>query len=412
MKREFIPLLLLTFVNTLNFSILIPILPFIIKAYGGGTVMYGVILSTYPFFQFFAAPILGTLSDRYGRRPILLISQTGTMLSWVIFALSYFVPHITIGMISIPVVVIMLARIADGITGGNNAVANAYLSDITTHEEKTKTFGLMGGVVGLGLIVGPVIGGLTMSSSLGYLAPILLTLAISIATLIIMVKYLPESLPVEKRASFVKMSWIKELQFLPKIKKYSKNRQIKYLFFLRGMFLFVLNSFSSIFVLFLIDTFAFDSAKVGLLFVVIGVFLIINQTLVTSWLSKRIGDLKTFVLGQMALVVSQLLFVFVSNFILFLPLIYLNNFGISVSMPTFKSLISKAVDKSKQGEIMGIDESFSSASAAIAPLIATWFYAVIGKYVFVLQALMLLVSIVFFEAKRGWKKTTYSTPQE
>jgi len=114
----------------------------------------------------------------------------------------------------------------------------------------------------------------------------------------------------------------------------------------------------------------------------------------------------------MALVVSQLLFVFVSNFILFLPLIYLNNFGISVSMPTFKSLISKAVDKSKQGEIMGIDESFSSASAAIAPLIATWFYAVIGKYVFVLQALMLLVSIVFFEAKRGWKKTTYSTPQE
>jgi len=96
--------------------------------------MYGVILSTYPFFQFFAAPILGSLSDRYGRRPILLISQAGTMLSWVIFAVSYFVPHISIGALSVPALVIILARIADGVTGGNNAVANAYLSDITTRE--------------------------------------------------------------------------------------------------------------------------------------------------------------------------------------------------------------------------------------------------------------------------------------
>ena len=404
MKKEFIPLLLLTFVNTLNFSILIPILPFIIKAYGGGTIMYGVILSTYPFFQFFAAPILGTLSDRYGRRPILLISQAGTMLSWVIFAISYFVPHISIGVISIPLVIIMLARIADGVTGGNNAVANAYLSDITTQKEKTKAFGLMGGMVGLGLIVGPVIGGLTMSSLLGYLTPIVLTLAISMVTLVVMMKYLPESLPPEKRAAFVKMNWSKELQFLPKLKKYSQNRQIKYLFFLRAMFLLVLNSFSSIFVLFLIDEFAFDSSKVGMFFVVIGVFLIVNQVFVTNWLSKRIGDLKTFVLGQMSLVISQFLYVFVSNFIVFLPLVYLNNFGISVSMPTFKSLIAKAVDKEKQGEIMGIDESFVSASAAIAPLIATWFYSVIGKYVFVLQALMLLVSIIFFEMKKGWKR--------
>lgn len=405
MKRELIPLLLLTFVNTLNFSILIPILPFIIKAYGGGTVMYGVILSTYPFFQFFAAPILGTLSDRYGRRPILLISQAGTMLSWVIFAVSYYVPNVHMGIVSVPLMVIVLARIADGITGGNNAVANAYLSDITTPEEKTKAFGLMGGVLGLGLIVGPIIGGLTMSSSLGYLAPILLTLSISIVTLFLMVKQLPESLPPEKRAAYVKMSWSKELQFLPKLKKYSQNRQIKYLFFLRAMFLLVLNSFSSIFVLFLIDEFSFDSAKVGMFFVVIGIFLIVNQVFVTNWLSKRMGDLKTFVLGQMSLVISQFLFVFVSNFIVFLPLVYINNFGISVSMPTFKSLISKAVDKDKQGEIMGIDESFASASAAIAPLIATWFYSVIGKYVFVLQAAMLLLSIVFFEVKKGWKRT-------
>ena len=403
MKREMIPLLLLSFVNTLNFSILIPILPFIIKAYGGGTVMYGVILSTYPFFQFFAAPILGSLSDRYGRRPILLISQAGTMLSWVIFEVSYFVPHISIGALSVPALVIILARIADGVTGGNNAVANAYLSDITTREEKTKAFGLVGGVVGLGFIVGPALGGLTMSSSLGYLAPILLTLGVSIVTLIVMMQYLPESLPPEKRVAHVKINLKDEFQFFSKLKEYSKNRQIKYLFFLRTMFLFVFSSFSSIFVLFMIDTFKFDASKIGMFFVLVGIFLIFNQAFLAGFISKKLGDLKTFIFGQLALVVSQFLYVFITNFWMFLPLAYLNNFGLSISMPTFKSLLSKSVDESQQGEIMGIDESFFSASSAISPLIATWIYATIGKYVFLVQAIVLLGSIAFFEMKKGWK---------
>jgi len=404
MKKELLPVILLTFVNTLNFSILIPILPFIIKSYGGGTVIYGIILSTYPFFQFFAVPILGSLSDRYGRRPILLISQAGTMLSWVIFAVAYFVPNVSVGIVSIPLLIIIISRIADGATGGNSAVASAYLSDITTHEEKTKAFGMVGGVVGLGLIFGPVIGGLTMSHTIGYLIPILLTLAISIMTLIVMVKYLPESLPSNLRVSKIKMSIVEELQFFPKLIKYSKNRKIKYLFFLRAMFLFVFSSFSSIFVLFMIDHFAFDSTKIGLFFMVVGIFLVFNQAFLAGLISKRIGDLKTFILGQMALSLSQFLYIFTSNFWMFLPLVYLNNFGLSISMPTFKSLISKSVDESKQGEIMGIDESFFSASSAISPLIATWLYALFGKYVFLIQSIILVISISFFWVKKGWRE--------
>lgn len=139
--------------------------------------------------------------------------------------------------------VIIFARIADGATGGNNSVASAYLSDITNPAEKTKAFGMIGGIVGLGLIVGPVIGGLTMNSSLSFLAPILLTLSVSVATMLVMIKYLPESLPAEKRAKRVHVSIVEEFQFFSKIKKYSSNRKIKYLFFLRAMFLFVFSSF-------------------------------------------------------------------------------------------------------------------------------------------------------------------------
>ena len=404
MKKELIPLLLLTFVNTLNFSIMIPILPFIVDQYGGGTIMYGILLSMYPLFQFFAAPMLGTLSDFYGRRPILLLSQAGTMVSWIIFALSYFVPNISLGAVSLPILILLLARIADGATGGNNAVANAFLTDITTQEEKTKTFGLMGGIVGIGFVIGPAIGGLTMSTPIGYLAPVLLTLFISIITLMMMFLYLPESLPKKERTKELTFNWIEELQFLPKIKKYTHNRQIKYLLFLRIMFLFVFSSSNSIFVLYMINTFRFNSQQIGLLFMVIGVFLFLNQAFVSGKISKKIGDLKTLILGQCTLVVSQFLYVFVPNLMAFVPVMYLNNFGFSISMPTFKSLLSKSVDKRKQGEIMGIDESLFAISAAVSPLLATWMYSFIGKYTFAVQAVILLSTVIVFEYKKGWKR--------
>lgn len=404
MKKELIPLILLTFVNTLNFSIMIPILPFIVDQYGGGPVMYGVLLSMYPLFQFFAAPMLGTLSDFYGRRPILLISQAGTMLSWVIFAISYFVPNLNLGVISLPILILLLARIADGATGGNNAVANAFLSDITTPEEKTKTFGMMGGIVGLGFIIGPALGGIMMATPIGYLAPILLTLAVSVLTLVMMYLFMPESLPEKDREKELKFNWIEELQFLPKIKKYSHNRQLKFLFFLRIMFLFVFSSFTSIFVLFMINSFSLNSQQIGWLFMLVGLFLFVNQAFLSGWISKKIGDLKALIVGQFALVLSQLLYVVVPTIATFIPVAYLNNFGISVSMPTFKSLISKSVDRKKQGEIMGIDESLFAISAAISPLLATWMYSVIGKYTFAVQAVILLATVIVFEYKKGWKK--------
>ena len=172
---------------------MIPVLPFIVKSYGGGSIMYGVLLSMYPLFQFFAAPILGAWSDMLGRRPVLLISQAGTLLSWVIFAVSYVIPPIYFGPIALPLVVIMVSRIADGATGGNNSVANAYITDITKPENRSKIFSYLGGVVGLGLIIGPSIGGFTSSLGIGYLGTALVNMSISLVTLILMYFYLPES---------------------------------------------------------------------------------------------------------------------------------------------------------------------------------------------------------------------------
>ena len=142
--KKLMPVLILTFVNVIGFSILIPVLPEVLKYFTGESsgLFYGLLLSSYALSQFLGAPILGSLSDKYGRRPILLLSQGGTILSWIIFASAYFIPKdMLVGSVSLPLVVIAISRILDGLTGGNVSVAQAWVSDKTTREEKTKAFG-------------------------------------------------------------------------------------------------------------------------------------------------------------------------------------------------------------------------------------------------------------------------------
>src|SRR6185295_10580465 len=158
MTKKILPVIFLTFINTLGFAILIPVLPFVVKNYNASSIVYGFLLSIYFIFQFLGAPFLGALRDHYGRKPILMLSHFGTLISWGIFGLAYFVPGVSLFGIALPLYVIGFARIVDGITGGNMSVANAYLSDITTPPEKARAFGTIGAVLGLGMIIGPTLG--------------------------------------------------------------------------------------------------------------------------------------------------------------------------------------------------------------------------------------------------------------
>ncbi len=407
MKKEYLPVILLTFVNTLNFSIMIPVLPFIVSRYKGGHILYGLLLTMYPLFQFFSAPVLGALSDRYGRRPILLISQFGTVLGWLIFAVAYFVPEYYFGAVALPIVVIMLARIADGITGGNNSVANAYISDHTQAHEKTKVFGLLGGVVGLALILGPALGGYASSFGISYLGSALVLIVISTVAFILMFFFLPESLPHGKRDTKIQFSLWDEVKFITKLKKYTQNRRLKYLFFIRAFFFLVFTAYSSIVVLFIIDLFSLDPRQIGQLFFLIGLFLIINQVVIVRIFSKRFGDLKTFLLGQAVVILTLFSLQFINSLYAYIFLAYLMNLGFSISFPTFRSLLANSVDAKKQGEIMGIDESFLAASSSIAPICAAYVYEYIGQWAFGVFAVILLIPLIIFLSR--YKKIRLSS---
>ena len=352
MIKKFFPIILLTFVNVIGFSILIPVLPQIIRLYVPEHligVSYGILLSSYSLFQFIGAPILGSLSDKYGRRPILFLSQLGTTLSWVIFAFAYFTPNLNFLGIGLPLYVITLSRITDGITGGNISVANAWISDMTTKEDKTKAFGLIGAMFGIGFLVGPALGGLTTSFGIGYLGTIFTAFIISLFTLLQIYFYLPESLPKEKRSNGKdKFNFLYELNILNKFKQFKNNKIITDLLFLRLFIAITFAAFTTIIILYMEHVFGLSPQKLGLTLSVVGLFSILNYALVTPKISKLIGNMNALYLALFLISFSLVIIPFTPNnlfwgsinigYIIFIFETYITNLGIGLSLVTFKSL--------------------------------------------------------------------------
>lgn len=396
MDKRIIPILLLTFVNSIGFSLLIPILPYIIDKFHTDAVTYGVLMSAYPMFQFFGAPILGALSDEWGRRPILLLSQAGTVLGWIFFAVSYFMPDVLFGPWSWPMWFILISRVTDGITGGNNSVATAYISDTISQEERTKIFGIQGGVFGLGLLIGPALGGLTAESPIEYLGTILLALVISIAAFIYLYKGLPESLPKSHRDKKIHFRLIDEINFIFKLQKYKDNKYLMNVLFMRVFFAFIFTAYTTIIVLFVKNSFSLSPNKLGLLFLIIGALFIVNQVYVAPYLSRRYGDFTALCIGLILMIVGMPFVSFVHSLFWFMCMMYLINLGYSVCMPTFRTLITHSVEQTRQGDITGIDESIFALSAALAPLFGGYIYAKAPMYVYVVFTGILLVTFVVF----------------
>lgn len=409
MKRTLIPIILLNLVNVLGFAILIPVFPFIIEQFGGNEVTYGVLLAMYPLFQFLGAPALGSLSDTYGRRPILLISQFGTLLSWVIMAVALLVPNVpSLFGISYPLLVIGLARVVDGITGGNFSVANAYVADITKREHKTKIFGIIGAIVGVGLVIGPVLGGIISSSSWGFMGIVIFSFMLSLITLVLMHVYLPETLVKEKRS---KLSFhiIHDINVYGKIVRFKKP-VINELFFIRGFFALVFSAYTSTVVLLMKDVLGLTMSAIGFLFVVLGIFFIVNQAIVVPAIAHKYGNLAAFYVGQAAMAVGLALVMFADNVVIFLSIAYIINLGFSASFPTFKSMITDLVDDSRQGEITGIDESVLAGASAIAPIVAGSIYASFREQSYMFYALFLIIPHILLWIRT--KHVAISLPKE
>jgi len=378
MTKKLIPAYLLTFVNVLGFSILMPVLPFVVESYGAPKWVYGLLITLYSAFQFLGAPYLGAMSDGLGRKPVLLISQGGTLLSWFVFLFALSLPEFPIFGFALPLWIIAASRILDGITGGNTSVTNAYVSDITTRDQKSYIFGYLGGIAGIGMIIGPGIGGATASGSWGYIGTIAAAIIISSITLITIFFWLKESLPSEKRTTEKRHNMMHSFLILRRIKNVNPSSLVKIVFVMKLLFSTMMAFYISTIALFMIDLFKFNPKELGLFMLGVGVFLSINQAFVSKQFIKRFGEFNTLFIGLILSVIGLFSITLTNNLWVYFVCYYSLNLGMSLCFPTFNALIAIHANPQKLGEIMGISESINSLTMAVFPVLAAALYGAFG----------------------------------
>ena len=394
MNKQLLPAYLLTFVNVLGFTILMPILPFVVEDMGAEEWVYGLLLSVYAAFQFIGAPYLGSLSDMNGRKPILLISQAGTLLSWLVFLLALLLPEKNVLGYALPLWIIALSRILDGLTGGNTSVANAYVADITTREQKAYIFGYLGGIAGLGMIIGPGLGGLAASSSLGYSGTILLATGISTLTLLAIWLWLKESHPPEKRAEKHKQNVLMSLFLTKRIREANPDAVIKTIFVIKFFFSIMMACYVGTIALFIIDLFEFNAQELGIFMLSVGAFLAFNQAFMSKLFIKKFGEYRTLVIGLVLTVCGLFCITITNNLWAYLGFYYVMNLGLALCFPTFNALISIHADPEHQGEIMGISESINSFAMAAFPILAAWAYSHLGFELYYIIAALPFIGLI------------------
>ena len=413
MNKRLVPAYLLTFVNILGFSILMPILPFVVSSYGAPKWVYGLLLTFYSTFQYIGAPYLGAKSDETGRKPILIISQAGTLLSWVVFIIALSLPNVPWFGYALPLWIIAVSRILDGVTGGNVSVTNAYVADITTREEKSYIFGYLGGIAGLGMIIGPGLGGLTASTSLGYTGTLLTSVVISIITLLTLVFWIKESHPEEKRGQKQKQSLIKNLLIIRRIREVNPKPIIRLLFVMKFFFAVMMACYIGTIALFMIDLFEFNERELGLFMFVAGAFLSFNQAFLSRKFTLKFGEFNTLLIGLACSMVGLVSITMTDNLYWFIAYYYILNLGLSLSFATFNALIAIHANPKKQGEVMGISESINSFAMAAFPVIAAFLYDIVDYSLFwSISVLPLIALMIALSYQRRLRRRNTTIEQE
>jgi DHA1 family tetracycline resistance protein-like MFS transporter len=358
MKRSPLLVIFITiFIDLVGFGIVIPVLPFYVEGtkFNATARTVGLLFASYSVMQLIFTPILGRLSDRYGRRPVLLLSIIGTGIGFLILGFAT-----TLWML-------FAGRILDGITGGNISTAQAYIADVTTRENRAKGMGMVGAAFGLGFVFGPAIGGILSRWGIG--VPFLFAAGLSFANATLLYFTLPETVTKDHpaRVSAAVGRWSQLFQAL---------KQTKLAFILTIYFLFVVafSVMTSSFALFTMFRYGYDAHSTGWLFVYVGLIGAVIQGGLIGRLVKRFGESNLIVAGAFLFSLSLLAIPFTGPQSGLLTLLVVGGvFGIgnSLATPSLTGLASKSVGAGEQGGVLGVTQSTASLARTVGPLIAS-----------------------------------------
>ena len=332
-------------VNLIGFGIIIPLLPFYAETFGASPLTIGLLFASFSMAQLVASPVLGHWSDQWGRRPVLIFSLIGTVISFVMLALAH------------GLAMLFAARIVDGLSGGNITTARAYIGDITTEENRAKAFGLLGAAFGLGFIIGPALGGLF--AHISYAAPIWVAVVMSVIATLFAWFWLPETVHRVEAVTGSPWKALRELSGRPALRR---------LFAIDFLYWGSFAVYQTTFALFGARRFGFDATHTGYLLAAFGFLGVIVQLATVGPVVARLGERRTLVVGLVFAAVGWGGSAMTHSLPLFIALLVPGAIGIGLCNPSLVSLVSGAGGKHEQGRVQGAAGALESLGRTLGPI--------------------------------------------
>lgn len=351
-NKAFLTIFLIMVTEVLGFSLILPFLPVYALELGASPLVISLIFSSFSLFQFFSAPILGKLSDLYGRKPLLLLSQFSTFISFVLLGFSN------------TILLIFISRLIDGLFGSNFTIAQAYLSDISTRENRSKAFGLSGAAFGIGFLVGPAFGGIL--AQINPNIPAFIAAFISLITIFITHKFLKETITHKTNTKVIKNIKFLDLNSYKRFFKEPKTKNLLYTLF---FFLLTHITFVSNFAVYTNKKLGLGTLEIGLLLTYVGLISVILRGFLLSKLIDKFGELKLLYAGFVFICIGLFgLFILNTYTMLFFFITFFST-GSGLIRPILFGFTSRNVSEKNQGELLGVTGSLGSIAQIVGPLL-------------------------------------------
>ncbi len=410
-RNPLFAILLVNFTGTLGFSIVLPFLVFLVMNFGGDAVIYSILAATYPAFQLIGSPILGRWSDIYGRKKVLLLSNVGTAIGWILFVIALALPidsvfninleYFGAFVVAVPLLFIFLARAIDGVTGGNISVANAYLSDISTDKNRSNNFGKMAISSNLGFILGPALAGILGGTFYGALLPVLAALLLSIVTLIVIGFLLRESIPKSNQILIPEKGTIRKV-FAQECKdcypqdsavksKFVDVFKLEHISFLLVLYFLIFLGFNVYYASFpthAANVLHWSVTQLGIFYAVLSGIMVFIQGPVLRKALKKFSEEKLVIFGSLILGVNFVLF-FSESIISVYIAVVLFAIGNGVMWPSFMSILSKRAGTDLQGAVQGVAGSIGGVASIIGLIAGGVLYNLTGGATFLVSAVII-----------------------
>lgn len=414
-----LPILTVNFVGMLGFSIVLPFLVFLVTRWGGNALVYGLLGATYSTFQLIGAPLLGRWSDRVGRRRVLLLSQAGTLASWIIFLVAFAlpaaprfafdVPMLGPFVLTLPLAVAFVARAADGLTGGNISVATAYLADISTDATRNANYGRLAVSSNLGFVLGPALAGLLGATVLGEVLPVAAAALISVVATLLIAFRLPESHPCVMRTD-PRQSCPQRMMggahkpcyritsvAQPSFGEILRMPGIAWLLVIYFLVMLGFNFFYIGFPMHAATGLGWSVSDAGIFFAVLSLMMVLVQGPLLERLSRRAADTTLVMAGSLVLAASFLCFVAPGAAPAYAGAALLA-LGNGVMWPSVLSVLARTAGERHQGAVQGVAGSCGAVASILGMLAGGMLFDRLGVQLFVVPAAMIFV--VFLMALR------------